>query len=223
MDEGNPLELLEVQLCNSVAPFILISRRPAVDPASCAARSPARVDARERLRDGKGQFSRPTKAPVLPHTNIAKAALNMLTGTSAGEMFETDKILMTAVTRGGLPTSGHTRRSCAAPPQAGTRRSTWSLDPAAAPDHRAWWRRRGRLRGCRGRDHQPVAWVAHQVAAAFLTSALTFPPEIVALPAAVLCTLSSSCSSPSARCNRTASRSTCRRHKACPRSDRPRP
>ena len=48
----------------------------------------------------EGQFSRRYKGAGHPHTNMAKAALNMLTRTSAGEMFETDKILMTAVDTG---------------------------------------------------------------------------------------------------------------------------
>jgi len=36
----------------------------------------------------EGQFSRAYKGPGHPHTNMAKAALNMLTRTSAGEMLE---------------------------------------------------------------------------------------------------------------------------------------
>jgi NAD(P)-dependent dehydrogenase (short-subunit alcohol dehydrogenase family) len=50
----------------------------------------------------EGQFSRTYKGPGHPHTNMAKAALNMLTRTSAGEMFETDSILMTAVDTGWI-------------------------------------------------------------------------------------------------------------------------
>ena len=36
----------------------------------------------------EGQFSRGYKGPGHPHTNMAKAALNMLTRTSAQEMLE---------------------------------------------------------------------------------------------------------------------------------------
>ena len=50
----------------------------------------------------EGQFSRRYKGPGHPHTNMAKAALNMLTRTSAGEMLETDGILMTAVDTGWI-------------------------------------------------------------------------------------------------------------------------
>jgi NAD(P)-dependent dehydrogenase (short-subunit alcohol dehydrogenase family) len=50
----------------------------------------------------EGQFSRRYKGPGHPHTNMAKAALNMLTRTSAGEMLEKDGILMTAVDTGWI-------------------------------------------------------------------------------------------------------------------------
>jgi len=95
--EVDPLELLEVQLCNSTAPFILISRLRAVMAASTGRRKyVVNVSAME------GQFSRSYKGPGHPHTNMAKAALNMLTRTSAQEMLETDAILMTAVDTGWI-------------------------------------------------------------------------------------------------------------------------
>lgn len=99
--EVNPLELLEVQLCNSIAPFLLVSRlRPALAAAALSARSGrayvVNVSAME------GQFSRRYKGAGHPHTNMAKAALNMLTRTSSQELFETDKILMTAVDTGWI-------------------------------------------------------------------------------------------------------------------------
>ena len=49
----------------------------------------------------EGQFSRGYKGPGHPHTNMAKAALNMLTRTSSGE-FLGDGILMTAVDTGWI-------------------------------------------------------------------------------------------------------------------------
>lgn len=97
VDEVDPIELLEVQLCNSVAPFILISRlRPALAKSSARRKYVVNVSAME------GQFGRGYKGPGHPHTNMAKAALNMLTRTSAREMFETDNILMTAVDTGWI-------------------------------------------------------------------------------------------------------------------------
>jgi NAD(P)-dependent dehydrogenase (short-subunit alcohol dehydrogenase family) len=92
-----PLEMLEVQLANTTAPFLLISRLRASMAASSSRRKyVVNVSAME------GQFSRRYKGPGHPHTNMAKAALNMLTRTSAGEMLETDGILMTAVDTGWI-------------------------------------------------------------------------------------------------------------------------
>lgn len=100
VDEVDPLELLEVQFCNSIAPFLLISRlRPAM---RLAVKNGARRAYVVNVSAMEGQFSRRYKGPGHPHTNMAKAALNMLTRTSAGEMFETDKILMTAVDTGWI-------------------------------------------------------------------------------------------------------------------------
>ncbi len=95
--EVEPLEMLEVQLANTTAPFLLISRlRPSM------AASPARRTYVVNVSAMEGVFSRGYKGPGHPHTNMAKAALNMLTRTSAGEMFETDRILMTSVDTGWI-------------------------------------------------------------------------------------------------------------------------
>jgi NAD(P)-dependent dehydrogenase (short-subunit alcohol dehydrogenase family) len=97
VQEVDALELLEVQLCNSTAPFILISRL-----RRCMASSTARRTYVVNVSAMEGQFSRNYKGPGHPHTNMAKAALNMLTRTSAQEMLETDGILMTAVDTGWI-------------------------------------------------------------------------------------------------------------------------
>lgn len=95
--EVDALELLEVQLCNTTAPFILVSRlRPSMASAEARRTYVVNVSAME------GQFSRRYKGPGHPHTNMAKAALNMLTRTSSGEMLEEDGILMTAVDTGWI-------------------------------------------------------------------------------------------------------------------------
>jgi NAD(P)-dependent dehydrogenase (short-subunit alcohol dehydrogenase family) len=97
VNEVDPIELLEVQLCNQTAPFILVSRlRPAMAAAAARRKYIVNVSAME------GQFGRGYKGPGHPHTNMAKAALNMLTRTSAQEMLETDGILMTAVDTGWI-------------------------------------------------------------------------------------------------------------------------
>ncbi|HEX8627864.1 MAG TPA: SDR family NAD(P)-dependent oxidoreductase, partial [Catenuloplanes sp.] len=94
--EVEPLELLEVQLCNVTAPFILVSRlRPALAAAPARRKYVVNVSAME------GQFSRGYKGAGHPHTNMAKAALNMLTRTSAGDMLA-EGILMTSVDTGWI-------------------------------------------------------------------------------------------------------------------------
>ncbi|WP_223267453.1 SDR family NAD(P)-dependent oxidoreductase [Streptosporangium nondiastaticum] len=97
VSEVDPVELLEVQLCNSTAPFILISRlRPAMAASAARRKYVVNVSAME------GVFSRGYKGAGHPHTNMAKAALNMLTRTSAQEMFQADNILMTSVDTGWI-------------------------------------------------------------------------------------------------------------------------
>ncbi len=96
VDQVDPLELLEVQLCNTTAPFLLISRLRAAMAAS-----PARRTYVVNVSAMEGVFSRGYKGAGHPHTNMAKAALNMLTRTSAAEML-TDGILMTAVDTGWI-------------------------------------------------------------------------------------------------------------------------
>jgi NAD(P)-dependent dehydrogenase (short-subunit alcohol dehydrogenase family) len=97
VQEVDPIELLEVQLCNVTAPFILVSRLRAAMAAS-----PARRKYVVNVSAMEGQFGRGYKGPGHPHTNMAKAALNMLTRTSAQEMLERDGILMTAVDTGWI-------------------------------------------------------------------------------------------------------------------------
>lgn len=97
VSEVDPIELLEVQLCNMTAPFILVSRlRESMASSSARRTYVVNVSAME------GQFSRGYKGAGHPHTNMAKAALNMLTRTSSQEMLESDGILMTAVDTGWI-------------------------------------------------------------------------------------------------------------------------
>jgi len=97
VDQVHPLEMLEVQLANETAPFILISKLR----ASLAA-SPARRAYIVNVSAMEGVFGRRYKGPGHPHTNMAKAAVNMLTRTASKEMFETDGILMTSVDTGWI-------------------------------------------------------------------------------------------------------------------------
>ncbi|WP_368497068.1 SDR family NAD(P)-dependent oxidoreductase [Herbiconiux sp. A18JL235] len=97
VDDVDPLEMLEVQLANTTAPFLLVSKLRASLAASEARRTyVVNVSAME------GVFNRGYKGPGHPHTNMAKAAVNMLTRTSSRELFETDSILMTSVDTGWI-------------------------------------------------------------------------------------------------------------------------
>ena len=96
VQEVDPIELLEVQLCNQTAPFILVGRLRAA-----LAASPARRTYIVNVSAIEGQFHRGYKGPGHPHTNMSKAALNMLTRTSAHELLG-DGILMTSVDTGWI-------------------------------------------------------------------------------------------------------------------------
>ncbi|MET8615052.1 MULTISPECIES: SDR family NAD(P)-dependent oxidoreductase [Streptomyces] len=101
IEQISPVELLETQLCNYTAPFILISKlRPAMaEAARKAARGRSYV---VNVSAMEGVFSRGYKGAGHPNTNAAKAAMNMVTRTSAQEMFDTDGILMTSVDTGWI-------------------------------------------------------------------------------------------------------------------------
>lgn len=93
LDEVSAPEMLEVQLINNVAPFLLNSRlKPLMMQSPYERRFIVNVSAME------GQFSR-HKTVFHPHTNMAKAALNMMTRTS-GEDYAKDGIFMTSVDTG---------------------------------------------------------------------------------------------------------------------------
>ncbi|MBI4060662.1 MAG: SDR family oxidoreductase [Elusimicrobia bacterium] len=87
-------ELLEVILINAVAPFILASKlKPLMLRHATGDKHVVNVSAME------GIFSRGTKTDKHPHTNMAKAALNMMTLTSARD-YVNDGIWMNAVDTG---------------------------------------------------------------------------------------------------------------------------
>ena len=94
LDEVPSVELLEVQLVNAVAPFILNAR---LKPLML--RSPDRDKHIVNVSAMEGQFYRRYKTTRHPHTNMAKAALNMMTRTSAAD-YQADGIHMNAVDTG---------------------------------------------------------------------------------------------------------------------------
>jgi NAD(P)-dependent dehydrogenase (short-subunit alcohol dehydrogenase family) len=94
MDEVPAVELLEVHLVNAVAPFLLNARlKPLMTRADTRDKHIVNVSAME------GQFYRRFKTTRHPHTNMAKAALNMMTRTSAPDYLKAG-IHMNAVDTG---------------------------------------------------------------------------------------------------------------------------
>ena len=88
------VELLEVQLVNAIAPFVLNAR---LKPLML--RTPERDKHIVNVSAVEGQFYRKFKTTRHPHTNMAKAALNMMTRTSAAD-YHADGIHMNAVDTG---------------------------------------------------------------------------------------------------------------------------
>jgi NAD(P)-dependent dehydrogenase (short-subunit alcohol dehydrogenase family) len=87
-------ELLEVQLVNAIAPFVLVNRLVHMMRWDFTGKKHiVNVSAME------GKFHRFKKEDRHPHTNMAKAALNMMTHTSASD-FAKDGIYMNAVDTG---------------------------------------------------------------------------------------------------------------------------
>ena len=94
MAEVPSVELLEVHLVNAMAPFILNARlKPLM------VRTPERDKHIVNVSAMEGQFYRKLKTTRHPHTNMAKAALNMMTRTSATDYYN-DGIHMNSVDTG---------------------------------------------------------------------------------------------------------------------------
>lgn len=94
LGEIETTEMLEVQLVNAVAPFVLCNRlSELMKKENTGKKHIINVSAME------GKFQRFKKEDRHPHTNMAKAALNMLTHTSAATLAK-DGIYMNAVDTG---------------------------------------------------------------------------------------------------------------------------
>jgi NAD(P)-dependent dehydrogenase (short-subunit alcohol dehydrogenase family) len=94
LDEVSSVELLETQLVNAVAPFVLNAR---LKPLML--RTPERDKHIVNVSAVEGQFYRRFKTTRHPHTNMAKAALNMMTRTSAAD-YQSAGIHMNSVDTG---------------------------------------------------------------------------------------------------------------------------
>ena len=97
LHEVSSVELLETQLVNAVAPFVLNAR---LKPLML--RTPERNKHVVNVSAVEGQFYRRFKTTRHPHTNMAKAALNMMTRTSAADYFA-GGIHMNSVDTGWVP------------------------------------------------------------------------------------------------------------------------
>ena len=93
LDEVSAVELLEVHLVNAIAPFIINGRLRDLMRRTPGAKHIVNVSAVE------GQFYRRFKTTKHPHTNMAKAALNMMTRTAAAD-YQVDAIHMNSVDTG---------------------------------------------------------------------------------------------------------------------------
>jgi NAD(P)-dependent dehydrogenase (short-subunit alcohol dehydrogenase family) len=94
LDEVPSVELLEVQLVNAIAPFIINARLKAL-----MLRTPERDKHIVNVSAVEGQFYRNFKTTRHPHTNMAKAALNMMTRTAA-TVYHSDGFHMNSVDTG---------------------------------------------------------------------------------------------------------------------------
>ena len=94
LGEIETTEMIEVQLVNSVAPFVLCNRFSEImKKDNTGKKHIINVSAME------GKFYKNFKEDRHPHTNMAKAALNMLTHTSSGTLAKSG-IFMNAVDTG---------------------------------------------------------------------------------------------------------------------------
>ena len=96
LEDVSTLELVETQLVNAIAPFILSARLKRL-----LVKSPHERKFVVNVSAMEGQFSRQNKTCFHPHTNMAKAGLNMMTRTSAQD-FAADRIYMNSVDTGWI-------------------------------------------------------------------------------------------------------------------------
>ena len=99
MHEVPAVELLETQLVNAVAPFIINARLKPLMLRTAEGSEPSRDKHIVNVSAVEGQFYRNFKTTRHPHTNMAKAALNMMTRTAAAD-YHGDGIHMNSVDTG---------------------------------------------------------------------------------------------------------------------------
>lgn len=120
------MEMVQTLAANAAAPFILCSRlahalRPLEEGEPCS--HVVNVTAVE------GKFSVGKKSHAHPHTNMGKAALNMLTFTSASSFYAQYRVLMNSVDTGWV-----TDMAPKAQGVMGARHATWVGPPLDEED-----------------------------------------------------------------------------------------
>lgn len=146
-------ELVETQVINAMAPFVISSRLK-----SLLMRSPHWDRFIINVSAMEGQFNRENKTCYHPHTNMAKASLNMLTRTSAQD-YARDRIWMHSVDTGWitqehpLPKKNRHRAQGIVPPLD-------CVDGAARILHPIWQTVRGQspVSGQFWKDYQVTNW-----------------------------------------------------------------
>jgi NAD(P)-dependent dehydrogenase (short-subunit alcohol dehydrogenase family) len=98
LDEVDTAEVLSANLVNNISPFMLNSR---LKPLMLLSAFPEKFII--NVTSSEGQFSYAQKTIYHPHTNMTKAALNMMTRTSAAD-YATQQIYMNSVDVGWVST-----------------------------------------------------------------------------------------------------------------------
>ncbi len=100
LEDIAPLELLEAQVVNACVPFLFVKElKPMLVRSPFDCRFVVNVSAKE------GRFADNSKTDFHPHTNMAKAAMNMITRTSANDLAG-DDIFMNSVDPGWISNEG---------------------------------------------------------------------------------------------------------------------
>jgi NAD(P)-dependent dehydrogenase (short-subunit alcohol dehydrogenase family) len=100
LGEVSAVDMIEAQVVNAMAPFLICNQMRAN-----LTRSPHSPRFIVNVSAVEGQFERSDKPAVHPHTNMAKAALNMLTRTSAADLAQ-QNIFMVSVDPGWMSQEG---------------------------------------------------------------------------------------------------------------------
>jgi len=100
LEEVSSPELVEVFAINALAPFVLNARLTPLLAATAAGAGERRAFV-VNVSAMEGKFYR-HKTPHHPHTNMAKAALNMMTRTAGADLADRASVFMTAVDTGWI-------------------------------------------------------------------------------------------------------------------------